>query len=322
MKNISSIICAAIAGVSLCACGGKTTAETTPDTLPENNNTEIKFDADSAYQFIADQVEFGPRVVGSAAHARCADYIAAKLKAYGAEVIVQDTTYTDQNDKSQRVRNIMGRFNPHAERAVMLLAHYDTRPWADEDPDETKHSTPIDGANDGGSGVAVMLEIARNASQLPAAKGLDLLFVDNEDAGTHQDDLSWCIGSQAWAAYRQSTDRPIDYAILLDMVGGKDACFPREYFSEVNAKGVNDLIWATARQLGYANRFPDRISGAINDDHVPLLKIGIPTVDIIETDPDAGGFNPTWHTTADNLQNIDPATLNVVGRTVTAVLMK
>ncbi len=322
MKNILKILYAAIAGVSICACGGKSAAVTSPESTPETGTAEIKFNPDSAYQFIADQVGFGPRTVGSAAHARCADYIAAKLKAYGAEVIEQDTTFTDQWGKRQPVRNIIGRFNPQAERAVMLLAHYDTRPWADEDPDESKHSTPIDGANDGGSGVAVMLEIARNASQLPASKGIDLLFVDNEDAGTHQDDLSWCIGSQAWAAYRQPGDRPIDYAILLDMVGGKDASFPREYFSEVNAKGINDLVWATARQLGYATRFPDRISGAINDDHVPLLKIGIPAIDIIETDPDGGGFNPTWHTVADNLQNIDPNTLNAVGRTVTAVLMK
>lgn len=322
MKNLSTILYAAVAAASMCACGGKSATATSTDPQPASAAPAIRFSADSAYQFIADQVAFGPRTVGSEGHSRCADYIIAKLKAYGAEVVVQDTTFTGQNGESHPVKNITGRFNPQAQRAVMLLAHYDTRPWADEEPDESKHSSPIDGANDGGSGVGVMLEIARNASQLPASKGIELLFVDNEDAGTHSDDLTWCIGSQAWAAYRKPSDRPVDYAILLDMVGGKNARFPREYFSEVNAKGVNDLVWATARQLGYGDRFPDRVNGAINDDHVPLLKIGIPAVDIIETDPDSGGFNPTWHTLDDNLDNIDPETLNVVGHTVTAVLMK
>lgn len=316
-----------LAAATICAataCSGKNgnDAADSSQANPEPRPAEISFSADSAYRFVADQVAFGPRVPGTDAHARCADYIIGKLKAYGADVTVQDTTMTDLNGNPHKIKNIIGRINPEAPTAAaMLLAHYDTRPWADQDPDPSKHSTPIDGANDGASGVAVMLEIARNASSLSPDKGIDLLFVDAEDGGQYSDDLSWCLGSQLWAASPDSGFRPVGYALLLDMVGGKDARFNREYFSEVNAPGINNLVWSTARSLGYADRFPDQIGGAINDDHVPLLRAGIPAVDIIETHNDQSqGFNPTWHTTDDNLSNIDPVTLGIVGRVVTKVL--
>ncbi len=312
--------CLLLATVALGACGGNRSAS---DATAANAATgqptakSIQFNADSAYRFVADQVGFGPRVPGTEAHRRCGDYIAERLRAYGADVAVTDTVLTVSDGKPVAVRNIMGRFRPDAKKSVMLLAHYDTRPWADRDPEPANHALPIDGANDGASGVAVMLEIARNISQIPADIGIDMLFVDAEDSGIYDDDATWCVGSQAWARYRNPADRLPSFAILLDMVGGKDAAFHREYFSELNAKGINDRVWAAARALGHENRFIDRIGGAINDDHLSIQSAGIPAIDIIESyNPATEGFNPTWHTLDDNLSNIDPTTMAIVGRVI------
>lgn len=325
MKNLKHLpYCLLWATVALSACGGNRSASETATTTHESHSAVAAltaFDADSAYRFVAEQVEFGPRVPGTEAHRRCGDYIASKLRGYGADVTVTDTVFVAIDGKSTPVRNIMGRFRPEAKRSVMLLAHYDTRPWADRDANPSNHSLPIDGANDGGSGVAVMLEIARNISGIPADLGIDMLFVDAEDAGSYAEDATWCIGSQAWASYRNPADRCPSFAILLDMVGGKDAVFHREYFSELSAKGINDRVWAAARALGYGSRFVDAMGGAINDDHLNIQAAGIPAIDIIESyNPSTEGFNPTWHTLDDNLSNIAPTTMAIVGRVVMKAL--
>ena len=305
------------------ACGGKSaTADAEPagvQTAPQSAVIRL-FDADSAYMRVADQVAMGPRVPGLPGHDRCVEYIKARLKAAGAEVTVQDTVFAPAGTSiaPQRVRNITGRFNAGAPRHVLLLAHYDTRPWADQEDDEKLHSTPIDGANDGGSGVGVLLEIARLMKQLPDNVEVEMLFVDAEDAGSYADDFSWCIGSQAWAdAFDPTSRRVPEYAILLDMVGGKGARFHREYFSDRYAPAVNNRVWETARKAGYGNLFPNEAGGALNDDHIHILRAGIPAIDIVESvNPSTGSFNPTWHTLSDNIDNIDPATLKAVGDVV------
>lgn len=277
-------------------------------------------DADSVYTRVAAQVAFGPRMPGTEGHARCVDYIKRSLAEAGAEVTVQDTLYAPAGSAMPKVRvqNITGRFNAGAPAHVLLLAHYDTRPWADHDADSTLHRTPIDGANDGGSGVAVLLEIARLMKQLPDNVEVEMLFTDAEDAGGYDDDYSWCVGSQAWAdAFDPTRRRVPQYAILLDMVGGENAVFAREYFSERYARPVNNKAWDAARSLGYGDRFVNDIGGALNDDHIHIMRTGIPAIDIIESShPATGSFNPTWHTTADNLQHIDRATLKMVGDVV------
>lgn len=325
MKNLKVISYSLLLStVALSACGGNRSASEAAASTAEPRSaiaSPAVFNADSAYQFVSDQVAFGPRVPGTEAHRKCGDYIEAKLHGYGAEVTAVDTVFVAPDGKSTPVRNIMGRFRPEAKKSVMLLAHYDTRPWADLDADPSNHSLPIDGANDGASGVAVMLEIARNISAIPSDLGLDLLFVDAEDAGSYSEDDTWCIGSQAWASQRNPADRLPSFAILLDMVGGKDAVFHREYFSERYAKGINDRVWAAARALGHDDRFVDMVGGAINDDHLNIQSVGIPTIDIIESyNPVTEGFNPTWHTLDDNLSNIDPTTMAIVGRVVIKVL--
>lgn len=323
MKHL--ILTIVMAGTALIAgaCGGKASqadaAVTTVDAKAQS--TVIKcFDADSAYARVAEQVAMGPRIPGTPGHDRCVEYIKARLKDAGAEVTVQDTLFAPAGTTTapQRVRNITGRFNAGAPRHVLLLAHYDTRPWADQEADEKLHDTPIDGANDGGSGVGVLLEIARVMNQLPDNVEVEMLFVDAEDAGSYADDFSWCIGSQAWAdAFDPTSRRVPEYAILLDMVGGKGARFTREYFSDRYANAINNLVWQTARKAGYGEVFPDQPGGALNDDHIHILRTGIPAIDIVESShPATGSFNPTWHTLSDNMDNIDPATLKAVGDVV------
>lgn len=237
---------------------------------------------------------------------------------------VQQAPVTTFDGTRHTAYNIMGRFNPSAPQRILLLAHYDTRPWADRDPEPENRSTPIDGANDGASGVAALLEIARVAGrEMPDSVGFDLLFVDMEDSGSPADSAddsedSWALGAQEWVKNMPYTpETKPRFAILLDMVGGKDARFHREYFSDRDARAVVDRIWSIARMSGMADRFPNATGGAIVDDHLHINAAGIPCVDIIESaNPATGSFNPTWHTMADNASNIDRRTLRDVTQVV------
>lgn len=292
----------------------------------ENAAGTVKFDADSAFKYVKAQTDFGPRVPGTEAHRQCAAMLASELKLVGADtVLTQEATVTAFDGTRLPIVNIMGRFNPEAPMRVLLAAHWDSRPWADSEEDETARRQPIDGANDGASGTGVLLEVARQfaANPLPDGLGVDILMVDAEDYGTpsdsqRQDEDSWCLGTQYFIEHMpyKPTRLPI-YGIVLDMVGGRDAKFHREYFSQRLAYPVVDRVWAEAIAAGYGDRFINSTGGAITDDHIYLNKAGIPTIDIIENyNEDTGSFNPTWHTLDDTIENIDRTTLGVVGQTV------
>lgn len=302
--------------MAACALGGcaKPAVQKTEARGPER----AAFSADSALNYVARQVAFGPRIPGSAGKDACERWLASELRRHGADTVeIQRADLPGYG----AMANILGRFNAAATRRILLLAHWDTRPWADNDPDPANHRTPIDGANDGASGVGVLLEIARRLGQKAPEVGVDILLVDAEDSGEEGNDDSWARGAQYWAENIDPNSPRPDYAVLLDMVGGRDAVFPRELFSEVNAAPLNRRVWALARALGMAARFPDRTGGAVSDDHLPLLRAGIPAIDIIETDnPQTGSFNPTWHTLDDNLDNIDPQTLGDVGTLVATLI--
>ncbi len=279
-----------------------------------------EFSADSAYANVAAQVAFGPRIARSEAHEHCGRWLADELRRHGADTLLLQQTDLDGFGP---MTNILGRFNPGAEKRVLLLAHWDSRPIADEDPDPANRSRAIDGANDGASGVGVLLEIARLIGNEAPTVGVDILFVDAEDAGEEGRDDSWARGTQYFARnlpYGPGVPMP-EYAVLLDMVGGRGALFPRELFSDYNCRMLTSRVWALAKSLGLGARFVDRTGGAVTDDHLPLMRAGIPAIDIIETDnPQTGSFNPTWHTLADNLDNIDRETLGDVGRLVTSLI--
>ncbi|MCM1504227.1 MAG: M28 family peptidase [Muribaculum sp.] len=308
--------------MTLLSCtGNKSNAVAEPSAV--KTQEKVDFNADSAYVFVKAQVDCGPRIPGSQGHSDCAEYIVGRLNAANADTVIEyRSTTSNFKGETMPINNIMARYNPDASRRVLLLAHWDTRPWADNDPDPANHTRPVPGANDGASGAGVLLELARLFGQKRPEIGVDLLFVDGEDSGAESQDLSWCLGTQQWInqmPYRAS-DRPV-YAILLDMVGGRDARFTREYISDRYASAVNDRVWAMADVAGFGDRFINRQAGGVVDDHMFINRAGIPCIDIIEcANESTGSFPPTWHTVNDNMDHIDPETLKAVGQTVANVI--
>lgn len=325
MQNLLTILLTLFLLVS---CGAKSAKNT--DELGKNDNTQVSeeinanmnFSADSAYAYLKHQVDFGPRVPNSEAHRKTADWLVSELTRHGATVKEQRADLKAFDGTILHARNIFGQFNPEVNNRILLLAHYDCRPWADEDPDPAKHSQPVDGANDGASGVAVLLETARQLGLANTTdKGIDILFVDAEDWGEEDNDESWAMGARYFANNPIVEGYAPKGAILLDMVGGKDAIFPVEYYSQRYAPVLVSALWSIASEAGYGGMFPRSVGSGVTDDHVELIKIGIPAVDIIEYHPEKG-FNPHWHTSTDNLDNIDPKTLKAVGDVVMNYLLR
>jgi len=302
--------------------------ETPPnnDTDTTNNNTTIptvtvpNFDAQAAYGHIEKQVRFGSRVPGSAAWKACGNWLVTAFRANTDTVYVQETTVTQPgSNKTYPCKNIIASLNPQATDRILLLAHWDSRPWADQDTQNT--DKPIDAADDGASGVAVMLEIARCLKTQNPNKGVDFLLVDVEDVGKSEwGEKSYCLGSQYWAANPHLPNYKARWGACLDMVGAKGAQFPLEGYSNYYAADIQKKIWDTGNRLGYSDYFRYIQGGQITDDHVVINEMrGIPTVDIINLQP-GGNFGAHWHTHNDNLQVIDPATLKAVGQTLLQVI--
>ncbi len=312
--------------MTLISCsGGQASSVSRSDVTTDTS--AVVFDADSAYAYVSCQVSFGPRVPGSEAHGRCVEWMKGKLADAGADTVMEQRgTMKAFDGAAVPVRNLLARFNSGAQRRVLLAAHYDSRPWADEDPDEANRTRPVPGANDGASGVGVLLELARLMGQKQPGVGVDILLVDAEDggksSGTENNEESWCLGTQYFTAHSPYGDgaRPV-YGIVLDMVGGRDARFYREYISEQMAPAVNNKVWGTAARSSYALRFPNQVSGSLIDDHLFLNRAGIPSIDIVEcNNPVTGSFPPAWHTVHDDMSGIDRATLKAVGQIVADVI--
>lgn len=321
---ISFAICFAATATIISACGKKDTKAS--GVIPPHQN-EMTFSPDSAYAYVKDQVNFGPRVPGSKAHKDCADYIASQFKKFGADsIIIQNASVTAHTGDELGITNIMAQYQPELDNRVLIIAHYDTRPWADQDENPDNTSKPISGANDGASGVAVMLEIARAIGANHPKIGVDFLAVDAEDYGKRDGwgnaDETWCLGSQYWTKHMPYTTSNLPkYAIVLDMVGGKEARFHREYHSNRYAPHIVDKVWGMAVNSPYASKFINEPGGAIIDDHVFVNAAGIPAIDIVEcNNAITRSFPPTWHTMDDNISNIDPASLKAAGQVVMNVL--
>ncbi|MDE6769312.1 MAG: M28 family peptidase [Muribaculaceae bacterium] len=301
----------------LAACSGNKGATQATATIPAEETAKVAFDADSAYSYVAKQVAFGPRVPNSEAHRQCGDWLTSELRRHGAAVTEQRANLKAFDGTILNARNIFGQINPDAKSRILLLAHWDCRPWADADPNPANHKTPVDGANDGASGVGVILEIARQLNLANSDLGVDFLFVDAEDWGDEGNEDSWALGTRYFMENPPVAGYAPEYAILLDMVGGKNATFYREYFSEQAAPDIAARVWSAAGALEYGNMFFNRVGTAVTDDHTQLIAHGIPAIDIIEYHPEAeSGFNPRWHTVNDNMEGIDPKTLEAVGKTV------
>ena len=286
------------------------------------------FSGDSAWSFIEKQVSFGPRVPGTPSQTACAGWLTAKFRSYGADVTVQQATVKVFDGTTVPMKNIIARYQPEKSNRILLMAHWDSRPFADQDADSSKRDIPIPGANDGGSGVGVLLEIARALQQQPTPLGIDLVLFDVEDYGapSHREVEGkpeyWCLGSQYWAKNPHIPGYFARFGILLDMVGAPNATFTLEEVSRFYAQSVVDKVWTAGNNLGYGRFFSYQKTPQLIDDHRYINEIiGIPSIDIIQNDASTdSGFGSFWHTQSDNMSNVSRETLTAVGCTVLRVI--
>ena len=316
--------------LSITSCDNKQNSKPVTQTAaPVKEVVVPSFNADSAYNYVKKQLEFGPRVPDSEAHAQCAEWFIDFFNEKADTVYVQDFRTRLYNGKSIDGKNIIASFNPKAKKRILLAAHWDSRPFADHDPDRTKWNTPIDGANDGASGVGVLMEVARALKENPINTGIDIILFDLEDYGAPQylnlmtnDD--WALGSQYWSKNPHVYNYSAYFGILLDMVGASNPRFPKEYYSQQLAPSLSNEIWRMARELGYDQYFINEIGHPINDDHIYVnVNANIPMIDLIHLeDNDNSSFYPYWHTLNDNIDQIDPNTLGMVGNVVLNVIYR
>lgn len=319
-----------VATLVFSSCGNKASNNATTSTSAKYEQVSPSFNADSAYNFVAKQVDFGPRVPNSVAHLACGDYLTAELKRFGADVTEQKMVVTTYDNTKLNARNIIGSYAPEKSDRILLFAHWDTRPFSDADANPDNHHKPVLGANDAGSGVGVLLEVARIIQQKSPNLGVDIIFFDAEDYGPASfiDNPPagdwWCLGSQYWSKNPHKANYNARFGILLDMVGAPNAKFFKERFSDRYAGNIVGKVWGTASLLGYESYFVNQMGGAITDDHIPVNEnMRIPSIDIIQFDPNTeSGFGSYWHTTNDDMSNISKETLKAVGQTVLEVIYK
>ena len=298
---------------------------TTTKEISTNIKSYPDFNEDSAYSFINTQVSFGSRVISSPGWEKCGLWLEKKLLQYTDDVTLQRAPITTYDGKTHTLKNIIASFSPKKNNRIALFAHWDSRHIADQD---TKNkNSPILGANDGGSGVGVLIELARLFKNNPPRIGVDIIFFDAEDYGdaentTNNSNISWCLGSQYWSNNIHKPNYSPKYGILLDMVAGENAKFYREGYSMENASFIVEKVWKRANKLNFGNYFIYQNSPKILDDHVFVNYIAkIPTINIIEHDPSTSHqFNKHWHTHKDDMKNIDKKTLNAVGTTLVDII--
>lgn len=331
MKTFSTFLlllsAAFLACLPGCKSDGSGQSSVTGEEAPKEKVAVPKFDRDSAYAFVEKQVSFGPRVPNTEAHRQCRQWLAARFRQYGAEVIEQDFQARAYTGATLNATNIIARYNPQAAKRIMLAAHWDSRPFADSPLNTDRKDEPILGADDGGSGVAVLLEVARQLQANPIEMGVDLILFDAEDYGESGGDNaeSYCLGSQYWSRnpHVSGRQRP-KYGILLDMVGAEGARFPKEYYSMQFAPQLANKVWKLAQNMGYGNYFVNDSGGGVTDDHYFVNTIArIPMIDIINRPVGAQtGFGEYWHTHNDDMDIIDPRTLRAVGQVMLAVVYR
>jgi len=297
--------------------------ENTAQKLPIKKIPAPQFNADSAYSYVMRQVEFGERVPNTTTHTACGDYLVQSFNNWGAEVIEQTAQVQAYNGTALNMRNIIAQFQPKKANRIALMAHWDTRPYADQCEDESRIKEPIAGANDGASGVGILMEIARLLQAKNPQLGVDIILFDTEDYGAPEwfegdKEDTWCLGSQYWAKNPHKPSYYARFGILLDMVGSKDAVFTQEGTSRYFAPSVLKKVWGAAARLGYSGNFLYEETNPIIDDHLYVNRIAnIPTIDIIHYNHGSKHhFGDYWHTHNDNMDIIDKKSLKVVGQTL------
>ena len=324
-------IIALCVGILFCNLGCKSDAPVTPPTKEEKpakpRVTIPKFERDSAYAFIEKQLSFGFRIPGTKESHACKDWMVSKLKSYGAQVVEQSFKASFMDVKDAQAYNVIAEINPEKKQRVLLCAHWDSRKVAEKDSDEDRKEDPIMGADDGASGVAVLIEIARLISQNEIDLGVDIVLFDAEDQGDDPGGTkSWCLGSQYWSKNPHKAGYNADFGILLDMIAAEGANFTYEGHSSRYAPKVMEKIWTLAHRMGKMDLFKKIKTGAITDDHYWVnLNLGIPTVDIInrpQPNTNGHGFGDYHHTHNDDISIISKKNLGSVGQVVTATLYR
>ncbi len=274
-----------------------------------------EFDGPGALGYIQTQVGFGPRIPGSESHRRMGNWLDSLLRQRADTVIVQSWAHVTARGDTLPLRNFIARFNPSAAKRLLLLAHWDSRPIADS-PRSRDSTQPVQGANDGGSGVAVLLGVADALKRNPPGAGVDLLFVDGEDYGDFtRDTADVLIGSRYYGAHQLPGPRPL-YAVLFDLVADKDLQIYQEGNSLVGAPEVVELVWDTAKDLGYGGYFIASPRHTLIDDHLQLQKAGIRAIDVVDFD------YPSWHTPDDTMDKVSAASLQIVGDVALALVRR
>lgn len=333
MNRFTRILALAFVGsLSIVGCKHESASNVpTTDTTEAQHSTAIdtaglpRFDGANAFKCAAAQVAFGPRNPNSEGSHKTRDYLVAELSKYADAVNQQNFSQNGYGDEKLQMTNIIASFNPKSAQRIMLCAHWDTRPRADQDPDSTKRNQPILGANDAASGVGVLVELARILKDHPPAFGIDIVLLDGEDYGAESDLANYFLGSRYFAKNLPAGYHPA-FAILLDMVGDANATFPKEAYSLQYAPEVVNTLWNGARALNLPH-FSQVAGPAIQDDHIPLNEAGIKTIDIIDANlvGNNTGGDPRrqyWHTTDDTIDKVNAGTLESVGRLLVYTIYK
>jgi hypothetical protein len=274
-----------------------------------------EFKSTTAFSYVEKQMSFGPRIPNTPGHDKMGDWLLTELRARADTVIVQSFVQKTSKGQTLKLSNYFAQFHPKAADRILFLAHWDTRPFADKSANLGQQRLPVPGANDGASGVAVLLGVADalKAKPVPATVGVDLLFVDGEDYGDFSDSTETLLGSRYFATHLPAGYTTL-FAVLLDMVGDKDLDIQQEGYSLANAAEVVQRVWQTADRLGYSRYFQPRAGETLTDDHVPLQRAGIRAIDVID-------FNfPYHHTTDDTIDKVSAQSLQIVGDVAVALL--
>lgn len=281
-----------------------------------------EFDGQRAFTYAAAQMKFGPRIPNTPGHDSCGAWIEAQLRRTADTVIVQEFTVTNRQGEHLHLKNYLARFRPQAADHVLYLAHWDTRPHADQDQNLGNQRQPVPGAVDGASGVAVLLGVADALKQRPPAVGVDLLFVDGEDYGTFDTQTldsafsDVLMGSRYFAKHLPSDNYHPMLAVLFDMVGAQNLALPIEQYSQAFAPEVVDRVWHVADSLGYGSVFQKQAGPSLIDDHTMLQRAGIHAIDVVDFD----GYHAYWHTIDDTIDKVSAESLQMVGDVAVALV--
>jgi len=273
----------------------------------------VEFNGRSAFTYVEKQMSFGPRVPNTPAHQQTGDWLLSELRARADTVIVQGFQGRTSKGQTLSLRNFFARFRPQATDRILFVAHWDSRPFADKSQNLGQQRLPVPGANDGASGVAVLLGVADALKAQPPTIGVDLLFVDGEDYGDFADSTETLLGSRYFAKHQPPGYSTL-FAVVFDMVGDRDLGILQEGHSVSNAPEVVRRVWQTAHGLGYGRIFVNRVGESLTDDHVPLQQAGIRAIDVIDFD------FPYHHTTEDTIDKVSAESLQIVGNVAVALI--